>query len=65
MIKLEEFESVNKLDTVLIIDGKTITTATSNENIKKKFFSVATKAPAVICCRCSPKQKAMLTTSIK
>ncbi len=37
---------------VLIIDGTSLTTAL--ESHEKFFIDVATKAPAVVCCRCSP-----------
>jgi phospholipid-translocating ATPase len=53
----------NKLNCVLIIDGATLHCAM--EYHKKYFFDVAGKAPAVVCCRCSPTQKADVTMSIK
>jgi phospholipid-translocating ATPase len=53
----------NKLNCVLIIDGATLHSAM--EYHKKYFFDVAGKAPAVVCCRCSPTQKADVTNCIK
>jgi phospholipid-translocating ATPase len=35
------------------------------ENLEARFFEIATKAPAVVCCRCSPTQKTQVTAAIK
>ena len=59
--QLEEFSKMH--DTVLIIDGTTLTIAL--EECYDQFFDAASKAPAVVCCRCSPTQKATLTEGIK
>ena len=59
--KLDEFN--NRSNTVLIIDGNSL--KHTLENHKRYFFEVTAKAPAVICCRCSPTQKAIITESIK
>jgi len=59
--KLDEFN--NRANTVLIIDGNTL--KCTLEHHKKLFFDVTAKAPAVICCRVSPTQKAVVTASIK
>jgi len=59
--QLNEFSA--KDDCVLIIDGTTLKAAL--ENNEDSFFFVATKAPAVCVCRCSPTQKAMITEKIK
>jgi len=53
----------HKFNTVLVIDGATLSVAL--EEMYDAFFSSATKAPAVICCRCSPTQKAAVTEGIK
>ena len=53
----------NKINAVLIIDGTTLQYAL--EHHKKYFFDVASKAPAIVCCRVSPTQKAEVTTGIK
>ena len=58
---LEEF--AHRFNTVLIIDGTTLTVALADAY--EAFFHSATKAPAVICCRCSPTQKATITEGIK
>jgi phospholipid-translocating ATPase len=36
-----------------------------NSNISSLFFETARKAPAVICCRCLPTQKAFITEKLK
>ena len=43
------------LQTVLIIDGKTLDTILEGRNnLEQKFFELAIKAPCVCVCRCSP-----------
>jgi len=48
---------------VLFIDGTTLIHVFQND--KNYFFGVACKAPAVVCCRVSPTQKALITEAIK
>lgn len=43
----------------LIIDGKTLTYALEDD-IKHQFLNLAVDCASVICCRVSPKQKAMV-----
>lgn len=59
--KLNEFS--NKNNSVLVIDGTTLTHAL--QSCEETFFTTSTKAPAVVCCRCSPTQKAQITEGIK
>ncbi|OUM63762.1 hypothetical protein PIROE2DRAFT_9624 [Piromyces sp. E2] len=59
--KLELLEASN--DSCLVIDGETLKNCLMFE--KKLFISVALKLPTVICCRCSPTQKAEITKLIK
>lgn len=51
-------------DTVLVIDGNTMNIALDPIN-EKTFFAIASKAPAVVCCRCSPTQKALIVRGMK
>ncbi|GFS45111.1 ATPase E1-E2 type family protein [Actinidia rufa] len=48
----------------LIIDGKSLAFAL-NKNLEKLFLDLATKCASVICCRSSPKQKALVTRLVK
>ncbi|PKU73362.1 probable phospholipid-transporting ATPase 4 isoform X1 [Dendrobium catenatum] len=48
----------------LIIDGKALTYALE-DGIKKKFLDLAVECSSVICCRVSPKQKALVTRLVK
>ncbi|CAH2037966.1 unnamed protein product [Thlaspi arvense] len=48
----------------LIIDGKSLTYALEDD-FKKKFLDLATACASVICCRSSPKQKALVTRLVK
>ncbi|KZV18641.1 phospholipid-transporting ATPase 9-like [Dorcoceras hygrometricum] len=48
----------------LIIDGKSLTYALE-EDIKKPFLELAISCASVICCRSSPKQKALVTRLVK
>lgn len=43
----------------LIIDGKTLAYALEND-MKHQFLSLAVNCASVICCRVSPKQKALV-----
>ena len=43
----------------LIIDGKTLAYALEDD-MKHKFLSLAVECASVICCRVSPKQKALV-----
>jgi phospholipid-translocating ATPase len=52
-----------KTNTVLVIDGSSLLIAL--HEFSAFFYSVATKAPAVICCRVSPTQKAVVTKGVK
>lgn len=60
---LNEFNNKSS-NHVLIIDGISLKTSLDPQ-YQKFFFEVACKAEAVICCRCSPTQKAMVTECIK
>jgi len=59
--KLELLEASN--DSCLVIDGETLKNCLMFE--RELFISVALKLPTVICCRCSPTQKAEITKLIK
>ncbi|XP_042409117.1 probable phospholipid-transporting ATPase 4 isoform X1 [Zingiber officinale] len=48
----------------LIVDGKTLTYCLEDD-LKNPFLSLAVDCASVICCRVSPKQKAMLTRLVK
>ncbi|XP_059644939.1 probable phospholipid-transporting ATPase 4 [Cornus florida] len=48
----------------LIIDGKTLTYALE-DNMKHQFLNLAVGCASVICCRVSPKQKALVTRLVK
>ncbi|KAG6712677.1 hypothetical protein I3843_05G106800 [Carya illinoinensis] len=48
----------------LIIDGKSLTYALE-DNMNKMFLDLAIRCASVICCRSSPKQKALVTRLVK
>ena len=50
---------------ILIIDGKTLDTILDSESVTYEFFSVATLAPCLCVCRCSPTQKADIVRLLK
>ena len=52
-----------KTNTVLVIDGSSLSVALAE--FPTFFYSVSTEAPAVICCRVSPTQKAVVTRGVK
>ena len=47
----------------LIIDGKSLTYA-MEEDVKEMFLELAIGCSSVICCRSSPKQKALVSFAI-
>jgi magnesium-transporting ATPase (P-type) len=49
---------------VLLVDGSALTSIL-NSNNSSLFFERARKAPTVICCRCLPTQKGLITEKLK
>ncbi|XP_042500800.1 probable phospholipid-transporting ATPase 8 [Macadamia integrifolia] len=52
------------VSSALIIDGKSLTFALA-ENLENLFLELAINCASVICCRSSPKQKALVTRLVK
>jgi len=50
--------------TVLVIDGPVLTTLLAPDCVEV-FIACAQTAPAVVCCRCSPTQKAQVVAAVK
>ncbi|KAL3840799.1 hypothetical protein ACJIZ3_025390 [Penstemon smallii] len=61
MIKLEKDPNAAF---AVIIDGKTLTYALEDD-MKHQFLNLAVDCASVICCRVSPKQKALVTRLVK
>lgn len=49
----------NSVSCALIIDGESLSFAL-NKNLEKSFLELAIDCASVICCRSSPKQKALV-----
>ena len=47
-----------RVDTCLVIDGTSLTLLL--DHCEEDFITIAGKAPSVVCCRCSPTQKAQI-----
>jgi len=62
-IKTKLFQFGTMYDKVLVMDG--VTLAVALQDCYDLFFDSATKAPAVVLCRCSPTQKATVTEGVK
>ena len=62
-IKNKLIQFGNMYDKVLVMDGTTLGVALAD--CYDLFFASATKAPAVVLCRCSPTQKATVTEGVK
>lgn len=62
--KLNNFNLKSNKDWILIIDGDCLAIALRAEN-EKIFFQAAMKAGTVVCCRCSPTQKAQIVSKIR
>ncbi|KAJ1660449.1 putative aminophospholipid-translocase [Dispira simplex] len=60
----DEFETLQMIpDCCLVIDGQSLQVALAHW--RDEFMQVAMGLPAVVCCRCSPTQKADITKLIK
>jgi len=59
---LNDFE--RRTNTLLMIDGQTLDICIRNPQLEEKFLAAATQAPSVCVCRCSPTQKAYITSKI-
>ncbi|KAI8888423.1 phospholipid-translocating P-type ATPase [Backusella circina FSU 941] len=60
----DEIESLKThSDVCLVIDGESLQTCL--DYFEKEFIDIATRLPVVVCCRCSPTQKADITKIIK
>ncbi len=55
--RLQTFSGLK--DTCLLIDGTSLQLCV--ENYKEEFITIACRAPCVVCCRCSPTQKVLIT----
>ncbi|KAL0482155.1 phospholipid-transporting ATPase IIB [Acrasis kona] len=60
--KLAEFEAISS-EAALVVDGDTLTICF--ERLADRFINVACKAPAVVCSRCAPTQKAAIVKLVK
>lgn len=50
---------------VIVVDGQTLATIRSNEELHTHFLDLTVLADSVICCRASPSQKAGLVNAIR
>jgi len=62
--KLGDLANGRLSETVIVIDGKVLGWLLLENNVKE-FIGIASNAPAVVCCRCSPTQKADVVNAIK
>ncbi|GLT31903.1 hypothetical protein SLA2020_066030 [Shorea laevis] len=60
----KQLDEESSVEFGLIIDGKSLTSAL-DDSVKKSFLRLAIKCASVICCRSSPKQKALVTRLVK
>ncbi|KAI7866462.1 phospholipid-translocating P-type ATPase [Spinellus fusiger] len=61
---MEELDNLRtQMDCCLVIDGESLELCLCNAN--EEFIEIATRLPVVVCCRCSPTQKAEITRLIK
>lgn len=49
----------------MVIDGETFNNCIFNKSIESRFFEIATQAPSVCVCRCSPTDKARIVKCIR
>ncbi|KAI8341352.1 hypothetical protein BC941DRAFT_391490 [Chlamydoabsidia padenii] len=64
MEAMDEIDALqSKTDSCLVIDGESLQLCL--ESCQEEFIELATRLPVVVCCRCSPTQKADITKLIK
>ena len=59
----EKLEEINDTVSALIIDGKAVNHVL-DKDLEHQLMEISTKCASVICCRVSPKQKAMVSDLI-
>ena len=59
----QEYCKEQKIETALIIEGKSLDLALETD--KEKFSRLSADCTAVLCCRCSPLQKALIAELVK
>lgn len=62
--ELREKEKWTAVEGALIIDGKALSFALSDQ-VQDKFVAVGTSCKSVLCCRVSPKQKTQVTALVR
>lgn len=62
--KLDSYAAENDEYLALVIDGNTINLC-MQKKYQKKFIMLAVKSACVVCCRCSPTQKAQIVKAVK
>ncbi|EGR31328.1 pre-mRNA-splicing factor cwc-22, putative [Ichthyophthirius multifiliis] len=60
---VQQLNEFSRTQSILVIDGISLTTALQYK--EKFFFEIAASAKAVICCRCTPTQKSIITEGVK
>lgn len=60
-----ENDFIQILNTIIVIDGAALDIILKNTELEQSFFEVASQAPAVCVCRCSPTQKATIVQKMK
>ncbi|KAI8344670.1 hypothetical protein BC941DRAFT_464880 [Chlamydoabsidia padenii] len=61
---LDEIDALqSKTDSCLVIDGESLQLCL--ESCQEEFIELTTRLPVVVCCRCSPTQKAEITKLIR
>ncbi|CCK71876.1 aminophospholipid-translocating P4-type ATPase DNF3 KNAG_0I00850 [Huiozyma naganishii CBS 8797] len=61
----QELDFGNMAHCVIVIDGATLSFFESNPTMMSVFVELCTKTDAVICCRASPSQKALMVSNIR
>lgn len=64
MVELKDFESRCR-NSLLVIDGESLNNCVFKKGLEEKFFKIATQAPSVCVCRCSPQDKAYIVQCIQ
>ncbi|KAM3498512.1 hypothetical protein MY10362_008171, partial [Beauveria mimosiformis] len=65
LISLIEDLQIELFDSIVVIDGHTLSVIENSSELSKQFYDIMLKVDTVICCRASPAQKSLLVRTVR
>ncbi|KAM3456398.1 hypothetical protein MY3296_001677 [Beauveria thailandica] len=65
LIALIEDLQMELFDSIVVIDGYTLSVIENSSELSKQFYDIMLKVDTVICCRASPAQKSLLVRTVR